>query len=126
MSTLHPRALSLAVPASAASPRDTAHLSKRARALKLQLSSRLRAVRAQHGLDRDEVYDRPSFVTQWESPHKPHAPNLLHLVAVGSDQRSRVYALEALQWATEELEREQSRNPAQLSLLDLIAANPDR
>lgn len=106
-------------PAPPVQSRATAHLSKRAKSLKLQLSARLRAVRVEHGLDRDDVFDKPSFVTRWESPHEPHAPNLLHLVTVGHDERSRPYALEALRWAREELERVEP-NAAQLSIFDLI------
>lgn len=116
------RATASAYPASPVLSRDTAHLSKRARRLKLELSTRLRAVRVEYDLDRDDVYDKPSFVTAWESPHKPHAPNLLHLVAVADDDRSRVYALEALEWAREKIERARDTDPRQLSLLDLIAA----
>ena len=99
----------------AGTPRATAHLSKRSKLLKLQLSTRLAAVRKRYGLDRDEVYDRPRFVTDWESADKPHAPNLLHLVAVAGDARSKPYALEALEWARQEIEREEP-NPKQLSL----------
>jgi hypothetical protein len=119
MSMANLRAESPAFPAPEPLRRDTAQMSKRARLLKAQLSNRLRAVRVEHALDRDDVFDKPSFVSRWENPAEPHAPNLLHLVTVGHDERSRPYALEALRWATEELEREDA-DPRQLSLF----ANP--
>jgi hypothetical protein len=120
VSTANLRAEPSAYPASAASPRDTAHLSKGARYLKARLSGHLREVRALHVLDQDDVYDKPAFVSRWEHPEKPHAPNLLHLVEVGSDERSRPYALRALDWAREEIERSAKTNPAQLSIFDLL------
>jgi hypothetical protein len=108
-------------PAPVASPRAAAHsLSKRARSLKLSLSTRLEAIRAAHDLDRHDVHDRPQLVSEWENPLKPHAPNLLHVAEQLSDPLSRPYALEAIAWVLEKAEREES-DPRQLSLLDLIA-----
>lgn len=96
-------------------------MSKRARALKLEMSTHLRAVREEHGLDRNDVHDQPTFVKRWEDPTVPHAPNLLHIVESGADERSRPVALAALEWARKKIERAASHNPAQLSLFDLLA-----
>lgn len=98
-------------------------MSKRARALKLEMSVHLRAVREEHGLDRNDVHDQPTFVKRWEDPTVPHAPNLLHLVEAGTDARSRPVALAAIEWARKKIERAEEHDPRQLSLLDLIAAN---
>jgi transcriptional regulator with XRE-family HTH domain len=117
------RADTTVYPAVAAAPRTAAHVgSKRARWLKLQLSTRLRAVRALHGLEQHDVHDRKQLVSDWESPHKPHAPNALHLLEQVGDPLSRPYALEVIACVLEAAEREErADDPRQLSLLDLIA-----
>lgn len=107
-------------PASPAVPRSAERLSKRARTLKLQLSSRLRAVRAQHSIDQRDVHDRQRLVSSWESPHEAHSPTAMHLAEQVADPLSRPYALEVIAWVLEKAEREES-DPRQLSLLDLIA-----
>lgn len=109
-------------PAAVASPRSAVRVSsKRARTLKLELSTRYRATRVALGLVQSDVHDRPQLVREWEDPHKPHAPNLLHIVEQGSDPVSRPLALDALEWAREKIERAAESDPRQLSLLDLIA-----
>jgi hypothetical protein len=108
------------IPASPAVPRGTERLSKRARSLKLQLSTRLRAVRTMHSLDQRDVHDRPRLVSSWESPHEPHSPTAMHLLEQVRDPLSRPYALEVIACVLEEAEREDA-DPRQLSLLDLIA-----
>lgn len=122
MSTSHLRADPSDYPASPAYSASTAHMSKRARALKLEMSAHLRAVREEHGLDRSDVHDRPTFVKRWEDPTVPHAPNLLHIVEQGSDPVSRPVALAAIEWARKQIARAEEHDPRQLSLLDLIAA----
>jgi len=118
------RAEASAFPASPASPRSAAHrCSKRARLLKLELSQRLVRTRNAVGLVQRDVHDRPQLVREWEDPHKPHAPNVLHIIEQGLDPVSRVYALEALEFAREKIERAAQENPAQLSLLDLLASS---
>lgn len=114
-----------AYPASPVSSRAAERLGRRATLLKLEMSTRLKAVREASKLDRDDVHDRPQLVSDWESPHKRHAPTLLHVVEQLSDPVSRPYAMEAIAWVLEKAERAQEHNPAQLSLLDLIA-NADR
>lgn len=101
--------------------RGAERLGRRASRLKLELSTRLSAKRAALSLVQRDVHDRPRLVSDWEDPHKPHSPTLMHLVEQVSDPVSRPYAMEAIAWVLEKAEREESRNPAQLSLLDLIA-----
>lgn len=108
-----------AFPASPVTPRSAERLSKRARTLKLQLSSRLRAVRAQHSIDQRDVHDRPRLVSSWESPHEAHSPTAMHLAEQVADPLSRPYAMEVIAWVLEKAEREES-DPRQLSLLDLL------
>lgn len=109
-------------PASPVAPRSAERLSKRARALKLELSTRLASVRAAHRLTQRDVHDRPRLVSSWESPHEPHSPTAMHLLEQVRDPLSRPYALEVIACVLEEAEREE-HDPRQLSLLDLITAD---
>jgi hypothetical protein len=125
MSMANLRAEPSAFPASPAAPRTAAHaLSKRARHLKLELSTRLVSTREVHRIKQRDVHDRQQLVSEWENPLRPHSPTLMNLAEQVSDPVSRPYALEAIAWVLEKAEREES-DPRQLSLLDLIAANQD-
>lgn len=106
-----------AFPASPASPRGPERLSKRARSLKLQLSTRLRAVRTSLSLDQHHVHDRPRLVGKWESPHETHSPTAMHLVEQVRDPLSRPYAMEVIAFVLEQAERQES-DPRQLSLFN--------
>jgi hypothetical protein len=111
-------------PASPAAPRSAVHTcSKRARTLKLELSTRYRAKREALGLVMRDVNDRPQLVRAWENPSEPHAPNLLHIVEQGSDPVSRPLALDALEWAREKIESADQPDPRQLSIFDLLAVD---
>jgi hypothetical protein len=113
------RSLSSEIPAPDRAPRTAAQMGRRARSLKLELSNRLAGVRAARRLVARDVHDRPQLVSEWESPHKPHAPNALHLAEQVSDPLSRPYALEVIAWVLELAEREEP-SAAQLSIFDLI------
>jgi hypothetical protein len=111
-----------AYPASAPPSRGAEQMGKRARSLKLALSTRLSSKREALRLKQRDIHDRPRLVGDWEDPHARHSPTALHLAEQVSDPLSRPYALEVIAWVLELAEREEP-NAAQLNLFDYAERN---